>query len=169
MGMAAAAEPDAEPIADLGTVSTASLTTFVAFTVTAAEDGKEARAHFVLNLPLDGGPDDRQERILEHVLQDRRSVLRFILLLLADDHRDIVALQQAFTPARGDGNQPACPDQALGIPLFETLMHALHRDRSRLERVGRLVADLSATEHGRNLLPEGFESLWAPFREVLDG
>jgi hypothetical protein len=60
----------------------------------------------------------------------------------------------------------------LDIPLFEVMMRALHRDPSKLDRVARLVDDLSATEEGRRLFPDGFDKVWTPIwsaRVELDG
>jgi len=122
------------------------------------EEG-DASVRFVLNLPLDGGPADRQERLIEQVLTDREAVLRFLLLLLADDVREIAAVQSAVGMVKLAGSDRL--DLAIGMPLFESLVRALDRDPARLDRGDRLVKELLKSETGRSLLPEGFEELWA--------
>lgn len=152
-------DPASSPAAMLCGVSWQSLTTFVAFTVHAKGEEGDASVRFVLNLPLDGGPADRQERLIEQVLTDREAVLRFLLLLLADDVREIAAVQSAVGMVKLAGSDRL--DLAIGMPLFESLVRALDRDPARLDRVDRLVKELLKSETGRSLLPEGFEELWA--------
>jgi len=48
------------------------------------------------------------------------------------------------------------------FPLFENLVRALARDPRRIDRVARLVADLTRTEEGAALLPPDFERIWKP-------
>ena len=163
-------DPAGDPLVTFSPLSPAALTTFVAFTVTVRDDGEQASAHFVLNLPLEGGPDDRRERILENVLKDRGSVLRFLMMLLADDYNDVSALMGSIMDSTRAGSSGA--EVMLDIPLFEVMMRALHRDPTKLDRVARLVEDLSATEEGRRLFPEGFDEVWTPIwsaRAELDG
>jgi hypothetical protein len=152
-------DPADAPAAELAAVSWQALTTFTAFSVEAREGEDRAELRFVLNLPLDGGPADRQERLIEQVLTDRAAVLRFLLLLLADDVREVAAVQDLAWAATGPGAERL--DLAIGMPLFESLVRALDRDPARLDRVDRLVRELLGSERGRELLPAGFEELWA--------
>jgi hypothetical protein len=147
------------PAAMLRGVSWQALTTFVAFSVEARDEDGKVVVRFVLNLPLEGGPADRQERLIEQVLTDRAAVLRFLLLLLADDVREIAAVQGTAGLIDLAGSERL--DLAIGMPLFESLVRALDRDPERLDRVDRLMKELAKSESGRKLLPEGFEELWA--------
>ncbi len=135
------------------------LTAFFAFEVTARQGKASLSRRFVLNLPLDGAPQDRKERILRYLLRDRGQVLRFLLYLLADQDQlssvpgnsaDLVADDAA---ARGAFDSPA---------LFEQLVRALERDPRRLDEVNRVVSDLRASPDGETLLPDGFNSVWEP-------
>ncbi len=168
---AAAFEPGGSPAATLQAVSWQALTTFMAFSVEARDDGGSAEVRFVLNLPLEGGPADRQDRLLEQVLTDRAAVLRFLLLLLADDVRELSAIQSGSILV--DGSAAGRLDLAIGMPLFESLVRALDRDPARLDRVDRLMKELHKSESGRKLLPDGFEELWASIwqarQELGDG
>jgi hypothetical protein len=156
---AVAFEPGASPVAVLQAVSWQALTTFMAFSVKAIDEDNNAEVRFVLNLPLEGGPANRQERLLEQVLTDRAAVLRFLLLLLADDVKELSAVQNGSLLAGCSDNERL--DLAIGMPLFESLVRALDRDPARLDRVDRLMKELSKSESGRKLLPEGFDELWA--------
>ena len=150
---------EGSPSAVLREVSWQALTTFVAFSIEAREGDDRAEVRFVLNLPLEGGPADRQERLLEQVLTDRAAVLRFLLLLLADDVAELSAVQSGSVLVGGAGAGRL--DLAIGMPLFESLVRALDRDPARLDRVDRLMKELGKSESGRKLLPDGFEELWA--------
>jgi hypothetical protein len=168
---AAVFDPDDRPPAILEGVSWQSLTSFVAFSVEARQDDEKAHVRFVLNLPLEGGPPDRQDRLLEQVLTDRAAVLRFLLLLLADDVHELTNL--AADQPGSVGLLHGHLDLAMGMPLFESLVRALDRDPERLDRVARLVDDLSSSETGHSLLPDGFDELWQPIwkarQELRDG
>jgi len=152
-------ESGSSRVAMLEGVSWQALTTFVAFSVEAQDEKGKAVVRFVLNLPLEGGPPDRQERLIEQVLTDRAAVLRFLLLLLADDLREIAAVQSTAGLIDLAGSERL--DLAIGMPLFESLVRALDCDPERLDRVERLMKELAKSESGRKLLPEGFEELWA--------
>jgi hypothetical protein len=143
----------ASTFADL---SSEALTTFLAVSVTAARRGTSHTKRFVLNLPLEGGPTDRRERILRTVLRDRQRVLRFLLLLLGD----LDALVSGELPLPGEGGSQSIR-RGSGSPmaLLEPLIRALHRDPIRLDQIARLVEELRVTE-GEELLPEDFAPIW---------
>jgi hypothetical protein len=161
----------AEVAARFAGVSWQSLTSFVVFEVTVRSGDEEARAAFVLNLPLEGGPEDRHDRLLEAVLKDRSAVLRFLMLLLADEGLELAAVQAMYDA--GGGVLRAELDPSFDVPLLEVMVRALYRDPAKLDRVARLVRDLRRTDAGRNLLPEGFEEVWEPIWQArvkeLDG
>ncbi len=50
------------------------------------------------------------------------------------------------------------------LPLFEELVRAYSRQPESLERIDRLLEELTATSEGREILPEGFEELWQIFK-----
>lgn len=135
-------------------ISFEALTSFMAFTVSARNGGRVHDESFVLNLPLDGAPAGRRQRIIQNLLRDQGSVLRFILLLLADD----AELPSGFGEAgNGDGSF-----SAFGLTadtVLESLLEALVREPRRLDRVAQLLEDLGTGEDAP-LLPEEFQRLW---------
>ena len=141
-------------------VSGAALTSFLAFHATIARGGHRATADFVLNVPAQGMPGDRRDRLLRDVLNDRRSVLRLLLLLLAEAGADVQQLLDVGSDGKGQGS-----DGHTGLAsedLFERLVRALHRRPERIGEVRNLVAELRRTPEGAALLPEGFDSVFEP-------
>jgi hypothetical protein len=152
-----------QPVARFA-LSFKALTSFFAFEITARNKGKKLTTRFVLNLPLRGAPEDRQNRILLALLENRRQVLRYLLMLLAEDGgmmvvRDLGTDGREDSGAEGDGNRT-------GMPLLEALLSTLERQPSRLDQVAQLVKDLRSTAEGRALLPERFDEIWEPIWEL---
>lgn len=141
-------------------VSFEALTSFFAFAVSATDGERQAVARFVLNVTLAGAPADRQDRILRSLLKSKESVLRFILFLLAEGGADVTAiLLAARAQLAGKGSRVGSGSET---PLFEVLVQALARHPAKLDQVARLVDDLRASPEGKQLLPEGFASVWEP-------
>lgn len=143
-----------------GDLTVHALTSFMAFEIAAGEGTTLARAQFVLNLPLEGGPDDRFDKILNAVLGDRERFLRYLLfLLMREEDAVAVGAQWLSQDGSGNGQGRGIPSQ---LPLFEELLRTLARAPRQLEAVGRLVEDLRRTPEGAGLLPEGFDEVWRP-------
>jgi hypothetical protein len=94
------------------------------------------------------------------MLRDRRSLIRFLLLLLTDVSAD------ASLAAGGQSHvwvtsRPEAPNEA----LLEPLLRALDRSPGRLNSIESLLKELQSTEDGRKLLPDGlidlFAAIWA--------
>ena len=64
-------------------LSFAGLTPLTAFKVVAQAGGTKAEAIFVMNLKLEGAPDDREDRVLHSLIESRDQLLRYILFLLS--------------------------------------------------------------------------------------
>jgi len=148
-------------------VSIEALTSFFAFEITATVDGRDLSAAFVLNLPLLGEPEDRRERILLSMLKNRDEVRRYLLLLLAEaasSPSEVLDVIRALNgTGQGDGRG------SLGLPLFEVMVKALYRNPESLDRVAQLISDLRKTPEGRDLLPEGLETVWEPIWATRKG
>lgn len=161
LGLGAAVEPithdggfDAQ-----WTVSFGALTEFFAIDLETGEGAAAASTSFLVVAILTGAPPDRLERILASEIRNRSALLRLLLLLLGNldaafgDLMDIVS-----------GEPTAGASDAFNIlgsdALLEPLMRTLARDPGRLDEIERLVAELSKTEEGRGLFPEGWMTLW---------
>jgi hypothetical protein len=141
-----------------------SISSFVSFVVTARVGGIERAADFVLNLPLIGAPSDRKDRVLRDLLRDSQTLLRFLMLLLADDpERLFEELRQlAMGPEGTDTGRPGDL-----LPLLEHMLRALHKCPDKLHQVNSLIEDLRKTPEGQSILPAELEQVWDPIRRVL--
>lgn len=137
-----------------------SLTSFFAFELRASIRGTKASDRFVLNLPVKGMPDDRQERVLRSLLKNRGRVLQFLLFLLAEEGDLSAYMAKKVKGASSETDSVA--GLFTGTSLLEPLVCALHRDPAKLDRVAKVVDDLAKTTEGRDLLPEGFMDIWEP-------
>ena len=149
----------AEPVcAHFPTVSAEALTTFLAVSVTGTLGNETVIRRFVLNLPLEGGPSDRRERILRSILRDRQRVLRFLLLLLGD--LDAILAGEVPLPGESAAN-PNSTARGVGeaVTLLEPLVRALHRDPARIDQIAKLLEELRSGE-GDELMPEEFDEVW---------
>lgn len=135
------------------------LTSFFAFELSISVGERTAMTRFVLNLPLEGVPADRSERLLRSLLGDSRQVIRFLYFLLADD--DPATRNLLVVANQSEGSEPAGGTFLSGA-LLEMLLRTLHRQPERLDQVERLVRDLKQTAEGQALLPAGFEAIWGP-------
>lgn len=148
-------------------ISVAELTSFLAVSIEVGKGKALARERFVLNLPLENPPEDRMHLLLKETLSAPGAFVRYLLLLLAreeDPMGGAAALlfhDKKGAAGNGGGNE--------SLPLFEELIRAYSRSPARLEAIGRLVNDLKATPGGRDVLPEGFENMWAPIWAACQG
>lgn len=153
---------------DLGTSPFEGLTTFFAFDAVVRHEGRMLEDEFVVNLPVSGMPSDRRERLLRSALGDRRQVLRFLLLLLADSGLDVQRLLRASST--GPASSPESTVAGLGdADLLESLLRALDRDPAKVDRVEQFVGALAKTADGAALLPPDLAGLLAPILEVRRG
>ncbi|MCL4466059.1 MAG: phospholipase D family protein [Chloroflexi bacterium] len=150
-------------IASFASISCEAITSFFAWELSTSAEGRTARVRFVRNLPLQGEPSQRGERILRAILHDRSQTARYLFLLLAG--------QDTGRPA-GEGidhiiGRSGLESGSVGtLPaLFEALVRALYEEPARIDEVARVVEDLKGSEDS-SLLPEGFEEIWLPIAEA---
>lgn len=147
-------------------VSFAAISAFVAFRLQARCGKARHEVSFVLNLPLRGVPEDREQRLLIALLANREQLLRFLLMLLAEDEHDLRSMMQDLDSGGSGESENDSSHEGTGLPLLEPLLRALEHDPERLDQIARLVEDLSSHEEGRRLLPEGFVEVWRPILEA---
>lgn len=162
---AAPVSPDASGLrARFPRVSFGALSSFFGFRIEGQADGLSKDLGFVVNAELLGAPEDRRERWLAQLLRDRGDLVRFLLFLLGTDataalvdlERDL--LQAPDAAGQLEDGRPG----AILANLFEPMVRALAHEPARLDDIARLVDDLSRTEEGRALLPEGWAAVWEP-------
>lgn len=143
--------------------ATESVTSLIAFELDA---GQGDRLAFVLNLPIEGLPDDRDRAILRTIIHNKAGFMRYLLLLLAMDGQMSQSIVDQFTSEQGGAaTSQAFMDQ---VPLFEELVRAFSREPERIRKIGRIIKELIADEGGEDLLPNDFIELWQTFEEALE-
>jgi hypothetical protein len=147
-------------IASFKSLAFESLTAFFAVTITASEKNRKLTEEFVLKLPLDGAPADRDARLLLAMLSNRERLLRYLLMLLEAADLDLRGDGEGKGGSWGEWNSLG----SFGIPLLEPLLRTLAEDPSRLDHIERLVQDLEKTEEGRHLLPDELVMVWSAIR-----
>ncbi len=158
-------------------VSLEAITSFFAFEVVVGGkdplngEYKELKARFVLNLPLEGIPDNRKEQLLRSLLTNSNDIIRFILFLLAEgqtpEARELISIAEGLgigdnssgNSGRGRGAEP---------PLFEIMVRSLSRSPEKLDQIARLVTDLGSNSERPSLLPEGFMEIWEPIWQARE-
>jgi hypothetical protein len=140
------------------------LTPLIAFAITAKIGQIERKSVFVMNLPLLGAPEDRQDRVVRSLIENRDQLLRYILFLLAAG--DNVAASSGdlrkLLRSPEDGT-----DRAQRNPyLLETMLRALHRGPAQLERVSSLLEVLRKQAGSSELLSDDFQKIWKPIWDV---
>jgi hypothetical protein len=136
------------------------LTPLTGFSITGRIGDRSSESVFVLNLPLHGAPDDRQDRVVRSLIGDRDQLLRYILFLLASDDETTASsdeLRRLLQPDQGDA-QKAAPKPY----LLETMLRALHRDSNQLVRVASLLDVLRKAPGSSELLSDDFQEVWGP-------
>ncbi len=145
-----------DAVAVFPTVSSSSLSSFLVVELLADLEGMTRRKEFVLNLPLEGGPEDRQSLVVRDILRDRSAVMRLLLLLLGDTQSLLygdAASTDLIPDSRIDGSS------AHAMALLEPMLRTLHRDPDRLTKVEKVLAHLAGDEF-KDRLPEGWDEVW---------
>lgn len=141
-------------------LSLEALTPFFAFAVVATEGSVSLSRRFVLNVPLSGAPENRQEAMVDALLSDRGRVMRLILMLLAEGGPDERKISLLLGKSRANGTTSNGAAGVNGIPLFEEIVRALWNNPRALDRVDNILATLRRSERGEELIPEDLEDIW---------
>ncbi|QGF22602.1 phospholipase D family protein [Raineyella fluvialis] len=139
------------------------ITPFVTMRVT---DPHGVTVSTVVHAPLENDPPNRLDEVLARQVDTPEKFLRFLSLLLGLS--DPAALWTATTGP--DGQSGGAWDPAFGgsTGIFELVVRALADRPEALRDLDRLVRRLRATDQGRNVLPQGFDELWATVMDVLE-
>jgi|HigsolmetaAR201D_1030396.scaffolds.fasta_scaffold07224_3 hypothetical protein len=140
------------------------ISAFLALEVTARHGSAECTRRATVRARLHGDPEDRKAEVMRSVLSSPEKLLRYLAFLLSDPDADAAtAVEMIEMVSREPGvSDPGEGNGTPEFPLFENLVRALARDPRRIDRVARLVADLTRTEEGAALLPPDFERIWKP-------
>jgi len=150
---------------DFPRLSYQGLTPLFAFSIKAEVAGANGESVFVMNLPIEGMPEDREDRVLASLLAGQE--MRYLLFLLSSGDEtsagslDLARMLSGPENAEGRGHAP--------VGLFETLLRTLHRNPAQLDRVASLLESLRRGSKGNEesaLLDPDFQKIWGPIWEV---
>jgi hypothetical protein len=141
-------------------LSCGSLTPLLAFSIAAKISDAECKSVFVMNLPLVGAPEDRQDRVVRSLIKNRDQLLRYILFLLAsgDESAAFSGDLANLLKSPGEGTHRGSRNPY----LLETMLRALHHGPAQLERVASLLEVLRKQAESSELLSDDFQKIWEP-------
>ena len=149
--------------AGLGRYATESVTGLIAFDLVA--EAKKISLRMVLNLPVDGLPENRDEAIFRLVLNNREGFLRYILLLLGEYAGDVLETRSLFNDGRGTSSWT---EAFVGeIPILEELTRAFSRNPKKLKDVEAVIRRLMRDETTASIVPPQFIELWNVFEDAM--
>lgn len=156
-----------QPVTVFPRLTFKALTAFFGFEVTVQVDARKRTTRFALALPLHGAPADRHSRLLLSLLENKRDVLRYLAMLLAEDRFELASMMRLVAATSGDQGHDV--GAHVGIPLLERMLRTLQREPSRLDQIAVLIDDLQRTPEGRALLPERIDEVWPAIWECRRG
>lgn len=144
----------------LGQFATASVTGLIAFEL--REELLGSRLRFVLNLPVDGLPPNRDDAILRTLINNKDGFIRYLLMLLSSETE--TALGTSSMSGHGHWWRRLVAGE--DVALLEELTRAFSRHPEKLKDVAKLVETLSA-DGAADVIPEDFAKLWEAFEAAL--
>jgi len=141
-------------------VSLSALTSFIAFELKVdsneVQDLEETGISFVFNLPVAGMPTERDKKILREIISSPEKFIQYISILLSDEN-DFLG---EISDRKSSQKENYKTQETVDFPLLEKLVKAYSRNPDKIENVRKLIDDLTDTEEGQDILPEGFEKIW---------
>ena len=146
-------------------ISIEEITSLFAFELKTELKAVKVSSSFVINLPIRGIPDNRDEMILQSIVSNQDNFLRYLLLLLYEGELSYFGdgIEEII---KGGENWRENWIPWEEIPLFEELVRAYSRHPEKIERISKLISDISKTKKGIKILPDGFKALWKTFQET---
>ena len=103
--------------------------------------------------------------ILQSIVSNQDNFLRYLLLLLYEGELSYYGAGIEEKIKGGENwRENWIPWEE--IPLFEELVRAYSRHPEKIQRISKLISDISKTKKGIKILPDGFKALWKTFQET---
>ena len=147
----------------LGQYATESVTGLIAFRFIA--EAKKISLRMVLNLPVEGLPENRDDAIFKLILKNREGFLRYILLLLGEYSGDLIGSRSLFNTG---GSNSFLGNAFTGeMPILEELTRAFSRTPERLNDVEAVMRRLMRDKATASIVPPQFIELWKVFEDAM--
>lgn len=148
---------------ELGRYATESITGLIAFEL--ATEIKNLKLRLVLNLPIEGLPENRDDAIFRLVLNNREGFLRYLRLLLGEDGAPFGNEGSVF--GGGDGNGGWSSRFSDEVPILEELARAFSRNPEKLKDVRAVLDRLKKNPDTASIIPPDFVRVWTVFEDAL--
>jgi len=148
---------------DMGIYATESVTGLIAFELVA--EIRSLSLQMVLNLPVEGLPENRDDAVFRLVVNNREGFLRYLLLLLGEYEDTLLGERSAFNGGDGGGGwSPRFSDEA---PILEELARAFSRNPDKLKDVRSVVNRFIKDQKTAAIIPKDFLEVWRVFEEAM--
>lgn len=137
-----------------------SLTSLMAFELNIKDKDKKIsqKMEFVLNLPIEGMPERRNDKIIRAILRDSNGFIQYLRILLTEN-QNIFRFNHNF-PNNYKGSYVNQQNQ-IPMPLAEELIKALSRNPDKIKNVNDLIKELSKNKDIKeDIIPEEFKEMW---------
>ena len=151
-------------VAEIGSFATESVTGLIAFEFVSVI--KKFSLRMVLNIPVEGLPENRDDAIFKLVLKNREGFLRYILLILGEYTGEILNKGGLFLT--GNGTNPWTEGFSGEVPILEELTRAFSRDPAKLNDIADIVRRLMRDDEQNTIVPRGFTELWKVFETAME-
>ena len=111
-----------------------------------------SRSGFVVPVPLEGLPDDRDRALLKSLIGNAERFFKYLLALLDDDTATASDTRRQVDRLADSSDR----DETSGLPVLEQLLRARRTKPEKIASLHPLVTDLAAD----GVLPDGFIELW---------
>jgi len=135
-----------------------SLTSLVAFELNIKDKGISQKMEFVLNLPVNGMPERRNDKIIRAILRDSNGFIQYLRILLTEN-QNIFLFNHNIIHYGKDNYKNR--QNWIPMPLTEELIKALSRDPDKIKNIHDLIKELSKNKDIKDdIFPEGFKEMW---------
>ena len=148
----------------LGRFATESVTGLIAFEF--VSEIRNMPLRMVLNLPVVGLPESRDDAVFRLILNNREGFLRYILLLLGEYAGGFLGGRDIFGEKVGGDFRT---NGFLGdIPILEELVRTFSRNPDKLKDITAVVDRLTRDQTKSSVVPTEFLELWAVFQIAME-
>ncbi len=130
------------------------ITPFLVMSLASGTGAGRVEVSSVVLARLVGDPSDRLDRVLARRIGTTSEFLRFVLLLLQ------LAGRETWFPEGQGGGAFGAFGTGEGSGVLEAVLTALATSPGTIDDIDRLVKRLTATERGREVLPDGWDAFW---------
>lgn len=142
----------------LGLLASSDITALVGFEL----ELNDQRIRFGLELPLEGGPADRESAIFRVIIENRGAFIRYLMMLLAEIGGESGMVGGLKAVGGGTSDIP----WHVNLPLFEQLAKAFAHNASSLDAVASVMRRLDQADN-QDVIPREFRDMWEIFEAAL--